>query len=107
MDQIFCNICKNILRKTEGFDICYSCSTIEYKINYTGREFVYIRARILGFLALKVIDQKLLLKSLNLPNSNDLLEYIMEKREFFPNHIFEASIPHLKKKYANQIISIL
>ena len=107
MEDIFCNVCKNILRKTEGYDICYSCSTIEYKTNYTKREFVYIRAKILGFLALKLLNQKLLIKSLGLSNSDDLLQYILEKREFYPNHIFETSNTRLKTKYANQIISMM
>lgn len=107
MEHIFCSVCKNILKKTEGFDICYSCSTIDYRFNYTKREFVYVRARILGFLALKLLNQKLLIKSLGLSNSEDLLQYIMEKKEFYPNHIFETSNSRLKTKYANQIISIM
>lgn len=107
MENIFCDNCKNILKKTDGFDLCHSCSTIEYKINHTNREFVYIRAKILGFLALKIKNQKLLIKSLGLSGPDDLLEYMMEKREFFPNHIFEVTNPILKKKYANQVISML
>ena len=103
--ELFCGKCKNMVKKTPSFDLCYSCAEIDYIDNDSKRTYVYFTSDCFAFLALRQINSKLLGVSTDLQDHDEMTEYFLIKREYFPNHIFDTNNRELKVKYLREIDS--
>ena len=70
-----------MLRKTTHYDICSTCGIIDY---YTLNQVVLFTAPALGFIALNLVNDSLLTKSLDLDSASSNIEYFLEKDIFSP-----------------------
>jgi len=89
------------LRKTTHYDICSTCAVINY--HHTESNFGFFTAPALGFIALNLVNDALLTKSLDLDSTSSNIEYFLEKDDFFPNHIFEIRNQKIKIDYFNEL----
>jgi hypothetical protein len=105
MMNLFCENCKNFLKKTTHFSYCHTCSEIKY-VQREVQDFIFIKPEAFGFLSMYFSSPLSMVHGLGFEEKSDLLQYFIEKREFFPDHIFNLNNDGLKIDYFNFLAGI-
>ena len=103
MMNLFCGNCRNFLKNTTHFSHCHTCSEIKYGQREI-QDFIFIKPEALGFLSMYLSSPLSMVKTLGFEDKSDLLQYFIEKREFFPDHIFNLNNNDLRIDYFNFLV---
>ena len=104
MDELFCGECGNMHKLTTEFTLCAACEKIDYL--WTDLPFPHISSKSIGFIATYTTEVDILRSGLGLSSGSELLEYFIQKSDYFPEHIANCRINGLKVNYLEWIRDI-
>ena len=105
MESLFCGNCSNLKRNTTHFSFCHTCSEIAYNHREI-QDFIFIKPEAFGFISMYLLNPLSIVETLGFGSKSDLLQYFIEKREFFPDHIFNLNNNDLKIDYFNFLFEL-